>query len=93
MDTSFTESIIVQSENANLLISEATYLHKHLEKSEAHNHLTSLQAAQLANSANVKKLIMTHFSQRYPDTTELEEEARNIFENSFTAYDFMKIKL
>jgi ribonuclease Z len=93
MDTSYTKNILSIAKNSNLLICEATYLDKHLEKSEQHKHLTVKQAAQIAHSTNSEKLVMTHFSQRYKDTTELENEARDIFPESYAGFDFMKLKL
>ena len=50
-------------------------------------HTTALQAATLAKSANVKQLILGHFSQRYGDTSEIELEAKSIFENTVCVKD------
>jgi len=47
----------------------------------------------LANRCNAKKLVLTHFSARYKNTHELEEDARNYFDNVLCAKDFMKIDL
>jgi ribonuclease Z len=93
MDTSYTKNIIELSQDADLMISEATYLDKHMEKGEKHKHLTVKQAAMLAHAANAKKLVMMHFSQRYSDFSELESEAKDIFPESSIGYDFMKLKL
>ena len=60
---------------------------------EKYKHMTAKQAGLIANQANVKKLIITHFSTRYKDAKELEEDAKDVFENVSAAYDFMKIKL
>jgi ribonuclease Z len=81
------------AKNADLLICEATYSSKLENKGEEYNHMTSRQAAQIANKANVKKLVLTHFSARYKNTQEIEEDARNIFDNITCAKDFMKITL
>jgi len=56
-------------------------------------HMTAKQAAQIANLANVKRLILTHFSQRYKTTTELLEDAQENFKNTVCAFDFMKEKV
>ncbi|MFT4303313.1 MAG: ribonuclease Z [Candidatus Woesearchaeota archaeon] len=93
MDTSYIKNCLLLANNSDLLICEATYLDKHIEKSELHNHMTVKQAAQIAHQANVKKLVMMHFSQRYKDSSELEEEAKDIFPESYAGYDFMKIKV
>ncbi|MFT4297894.1 MAG: ribonuclease Z [Candidatus Woesearchaeota archaeon] len=93
LDTSYTKNIIDIAKNADLLLCEATYLDKHLEKGEQYKHLTVKQAAQIAHSSNVLKLVMTHFSQRYKDMTELEKEAKDIFPESYIGFDFMKFKI
>jgi len=76
-----------------LLICEATYSSKLIDKSEEYGHMTAKQAAQLANQSNAKQLVLIHFSARYKNTQELEEDARNIFDNSICAKDFMRIEL
>lgn len=79
--------------NANILICEASHASSHEEKAMQYGHATAKQAAMIASQANAKRLILTHFSQRYKDVTELKEEAKDIFCNVDCAYDFMKIKL
>ena len=81
------------AQDADLLICEATYSSKLVDKSEEYGHMTAKQAAQVSNKANVKKLILIHFSARYKNTQELEEDARNIFDNVICAKDFMRIEL
>ncbi|MBI2656346.1 ribonuclease Z [Candidatus Woesearchaeota archaeon] len=81
------------AEDADLLICEATYSSKLVGKSEEYGHMTAKQAAQLANKSNAKQLVLIHFSARYKNTQELEEDARNIFDNVICAKDFMKIEL
>jgi len=95
MDTVFTKNAITIAQDADLLICESTYLHKDADRGEKYKHLTVQQAAQIAHSSNVKKLILTHFSQRYNETgvKELEEEARDVFPESYAGYDFMKLKV
>lgn len=93
LDTSFTKNAIKISKDSDVLICEATYLEKHLEKGDKHKHLTATQAATIANMSNTKKLVMTHFSQRYSDIKEIEEEAKNIFSESYAGYDFLKLKI
>jgi ribonuclease Z len=77
------------SENADLLIHDATFL----EEEEGKAHADVKQAAKIAKKANVKQLILTHISRRYQVPEELEKEARKIFPNTSVAYDFMKVKL
>ncbi|MBI2557889.1 ribonuclease Z [Candidatus Woesearchaeota archaeon] len=92
-DTVLCDSCNKTAEDADLLICEATYSSKLADKSEEYGHMTAKQAGQLANKANVKQLVLIHFSARYKNTQELEEDARDIFDNVICAKDFMKIEL
>ncbi len=92
-DTVLCDNCYKIAENADILICEATYASKLADKSEEYGHMTANQAGQLANKANAKQLILIHFSARYKNTQELEEDARDIFDNVICAKDFMKISL
>ncbi len=92
-DTLLCDNCYKVAENADLLISESTYSSKLTDKSEEYGHMTAKQAGQLANKANAKQLVLIHFSARYKNTQELEEDARNVFDNVVCAQDFMKIEL
>ncbi|MBW2977269.1 ribonuclease Z [Candidatus Woesearchaeota archaeon] len=81
------------AQDADILISDSTYSSKLEDKAELYRHTTAKQAGLVANQANAKKLILTHFSTRYKDIHELEEDARNVFDNVTAAKDFMKISL
>ncbi len=91
IDTGLTQNCFKLAENADILICESTYASKLEEKATQRLHLTALEAAQIASKSNAKKLILTHFSQRYKNTHEIEEDARNAFDNIICAKDFMKI--
>jgi ribonuclease Z len=88
-----TTNSIKLAQDADLLICEATYSSQLEEKAKEHMHMTSKQAALVASNANVKKLVLTHFSPRYKDAHELEEDAKDIFNDVVAAHDFMKINL
>lgn len=95
IDTLYNENCIKVAKNADLLISEATFLSKkHADKALERGHLTAKQAATIAKKAKVKKLMLLHISQRYAKREKIIlEEARKIFKNSFLAEDFMKISI
>jgi ribonuclease Z len=93
-DTIFTENSISLAEGADVLVHEATFAHQDAELAYQRLHSTSTMAAQVALAAQVKRLIMTHFSPRYApgNAIELEDllsEAQSIFPNTMMAYDFM----
>ncbi len=92
-DTVLCDNCYKVADNSDLLVCEATYSSKLTNKSEEYGHMTAKQAAQLANKSNAKQLVLTHFSARYKNTQELEEDARDIFDNVICAKDFMKIEL
>ena len=93
-DTIFTENSISLAEGADVLVHEATFAHQDAELAYQRLHSTSTMAAQVALAAQVKRLIMTHFSPRYApgNAIELEDllsEAQSIFPNTIMAHDFM----
>lgn len=89
IDTLFCQNAIDIAKNATLLVCESTYLEEHKELALLHHHMTAKQAATIAKQANVKQLILTHFSARYQNLKPFETEARSIFPHSYTADDLM----
>lgn len=92
-DTAYCKSAVDLAKDADLLVCESTYLNELEEKAEDYKHLTTKQAADIAKKAKVKKLILTHFSQRYKTVKDIEKEAKSVFKNSFCAEDFMVLEL
>lgn len=89
-DTKPHKNIANISKDADLLIHDGTFLEEDIaEKS----HSDVKKAAELAKSANVKKLVLTHISRRYTDIKELEDQAKKLFPNTIIASDMMKISL
>jgi ribonuclease Z len=93
VDTELCRNCIKLAQDADVLVCESTFASEHEEKAFDYKHLTAKQAAQIANQANVKQLVLTHFSQRYKSMDEIEQEAKTYFENTRLAYDFMKMKV
>ncbi len=81
------------AKNSDLVICEATYSSDLEDKSRKHMHMTAAQAGMLAKKANAGKLVLTHFSARYKDTKELENDAKKYFRNVCCAKDFMRIEV
>lgn len=92
-DTAYCKSAVDIAKDADLLVCESTYLSDLEEKAKDYLHLTAEQAGDIAKKAKVKKLILTHFSQRYKDVKEIEDEAREVFKNSVCAKDFLVLEL
>ncbi|MDX2212329.1 MAG: ribonuclease Z [Oculatellaceae cyanobacterium bins.114] len=93
-DTIYCDNAVTLARDADVLIHEATFAHQDAELAYQRLHSTSTMAAQVALSAGVKQLIMTHFSPRYAPGNaitldDLLAEARAIFPNTIMAHDFM----
>ncbi|MCK4589241.1 MAG: ribonuclease Z [Nanoarchaeota archaeon] len=92
-DTEPCSNAVKLAQDADLLIMEATYASDLQAKADEYGHLTAKDSGMIANQAGVKKLVLTHFSQRYKSGKILEEDARQVFDNTEAAEDFMKIRL
>lgn len=92
-DTRIKEDIVPLIENVNLLYHESTFLHDLKEMADYTGHSTALEAARIARLANVEKLILGHFSNRYGDLSLFTEEARQIFPNTFLPKALEPVKI
>lgn len=92
-DTDICKNCYDIAENADLLVCESAYSSKLVDKARKYKHLTAKEAALIASKSNVKKMVLTHFSSRYKNTQEIEDDARDYFNNVICAKDFMKIKV
>jgi ribonuclease Z len=95
-DTVYCDAAVELATEADVLIHEATFAHQDAELAYQRLHSTTTMAAQVALRAQVKQLIMTHFSPRYAPGNEIEAkdllmEARAIFPKTEMAHDFMTI--
>lgn len=86
-DTMYWERILPFIDSVDCLYHESTFLHGDLAKAKATMHSTALQAAKIAAMANVKQLLLGHFSARYDDFQAFLMEARSVFPNTFVATD------
>lgn len=86
-DTIYNENIIPIIESVDALYHESTFLETELHLAEKTMHSTAIQAATIAKKANVKKLILGHFSTRYGNIELFKEQAQTVFQNSDIADD------
>ncbi|MFF8956070.1 ribonuclease Z [Streptomyces sp. NPDC014894] len=76
MDTRLCDGVHALADGCDLLVIESTFLDEDARLAADHGHLTAGQAARVARDAGVRHLVLTHFSQRYPDAGEFERQAR-----------------
>ncbi len=86
-DTGDTGNLVEPCRDADALVIESTYLNDAADMAHDFSHLTAQEAAELANKANVKQLILTHISRRYREK-DVQKEAAAIHPNASVARDF-----
>jgi len=80
-DTMYDESIIPLIQDADVLYHETTFLESEADKAEKTMHSTAREAAKIAKLANVKQLLLGHYSTRYSSIELFKQEAETIFPN------------
>jgi ribonuclease Z len=92
MDTRFCDAAVELAAGVDLLVCESTFLQRDAELADAYAHLTALQAGMLAREAGVRRLVLTHYSQRYgDDAAPFLAEARQVFDDVVAAEDLQRI--
>jgi ribonuclease Z len=91
MDTRICDAAIELAQGADMLVSECTFASAEVSLAAEYGHMTATQAATVAKEAGVRLLVLTHFSQRYPDTAPLLAEAKEVFPNTVAAADLTTI--
>ncbi len=91
-DTGKPKKVIRYAKDADALVIESTYIQAEEELARRFDHLTALQAAEVAKKANVDQLFLTHLSRRYRERDVLEE-AQTIFSSVHVARDFDRFKI
>lgn len=81
-DTAYFETICGKVKDVDMIYHESTYLQDQQQKATDRFHSTTLDAARIAQQANVGKLLLGHFSALYEDLTPFKEEASQIFPNT-----------
>ncbi len=80
--------------NADVLIHDASFSSELQEWAVESKHSTAREATGIAKKAKVKKLVLTHISARYSkDPLPLLNEAKEIFENTIIAEDFLSFEV
>ena len=81
-DTAYAPEIIPYITNVDLLYHEATFAESEHIRAQETYHSTARQAAEIAKEADVKKLVIGHYSSRYNELGFLLKEAITVFPNT-----------
>ncbi|MBB6171705.1 ribonuclease Z [Nocardiopsis mwathae] len=65
MDTAVCANAVRLARGADLLVIESTYLQSEAALAASYAHLTAAQAGRIAAEARVRRLVLTHVSERY----------------------------
>ncbi len=90
-DTAQCAAIATNAKHADLLVHDACFLDKHKQHAKEKMHSTCLDAGKNAAKAKAKKLLLTHFSNRYDDLTPLLAEAKSVFPNTELAQPGLEV--
>lgn len=92
-DTCYLPRICEQIKGCDLLFHEATFADADAKRAKETFHTTAPQAAEIAKMAQVKKLVIGHYSARYEDESILLKEASEVFPQTILAQENLKIEL
>nr|WP_315076717.1 ribonuclease Z [uncultured Porphyromonas sp.] len=92
-DTEYFPNLIEQVRGVDLLYHEATFGEDLRVRLATTAHSTAREAATIALKAEVKRLLIGHYSSRYTDVTPLLDEARSVFPNTTAAQEGLIIHL
>ncbi|SFH92478.1 ribonuclease Z [Pisciglobus halotolerans] len=89
-DTRKTANSVELAKNADVLVHESTFDGSNRQMAKEYHHSTNTEAAEVAKSANVQQLLLTHISARYlpKDIALLKKEAQHIFKATKVVKDF-----
>lgn len=93
MDTAWCDGALALADDVDLLLCESTFLSSEEDLAAAAGHLTAAQAGRLAAEAGARRLVLTHFSQRYRDLEPFGIEARRFHDDVVVAHDLDVVDL
>ncbi len=86
-DTCYDERIIDIIKGSSLLYHEATFMNEMQDRAKETYHSTTIQAATIAQKAQVKQLMIGHYSARYKDLQPMLAESKSVFSNTLLAVE------
>ncbi|MEN0065810.1 MAG: ribonuclease Z [Myxococcota bacterium] len=91
MDTAPCPAAEELAQGVDLLICESTYLRDHHREAHERGHMTAFDAATIAKRAGARKLVLSHFSRRYPRVEAFVAEAEPVFADVVAARDGLRV--
>lgn len=92
-DTIYNPQTVEFVKGVDLLYHESTFMEDNVARAKKTFHSTAKQAAEIAKAAQVKKLLLGHFSVRYGNLEGFLEEASTVFNNCGLSTDGKKITI
>jgi ribonuclease Z len=93
-DTRPCAAVTAAAAGADLLVHEATFTEEEKDRAAETRHSTAREAALVARTARVKRLVLTHLSARFSaQWNELLDEARAVFPDTAVAKDGMVVEV
>lgn len=94
-DTRYTPASVRLGLGADVLIHESTYGKGDEQMAKKHGHSTNMQAAKVAKEASAKRLLLNHISPRFlsKDVSQLQKDAKTIFDNVYVVKDLDSIEV
>ncbi|MGI4862286.1 MAG: ribonuclease Z [Janthinobacterium lividum] len=92
-DTLYTPALADLVRGVDVLYHEATFLEELRERAAQTHHSTAYQAAELARAAQVKRLLIGHFSSRYKQLAAHLAEAQAVFTNTDLALEGLVVTI
>jgi ribonuclease Z len=72
-------------------VHDSCFSEQHKDLAKEKNHSTAVDAANAAKNAGAKKLVLTHFSNRYDNRQKLLEEAKATFPETILAIEGLEV--
>jgi ribonuclease Z len=91
MDTGLCSAAEELADGVDLLVCESTFLQPEADLAARFKHLTARQAATIARNAGARRLLLTHFSARYPDSAVFGDEASEVHSDVVVAEDLLTV--
>ena len=93
IDTRPADTVKALAKRADLLIHDGGFAEERRPKAQEYYHSTAHEAAQVAKTANAKRLALVHISAVTRDDSVLLKEARKIFRQTIVPKDFQTLSL